>query len=643
MIEQEEVVVTPGYFPEKLQQNCISSGLQMDQREIAKTPGAPDVFRRLQSIAGVVRAADNSPQLVVRGGSPSENLTIIENIEIFSPFHFASLGSGMENGLSIIEPRLIENAVLLTGGFSSKYGDRLSSVAEITLRDPDKIKITGDAYVNFGGFGSFFTGPLNNNVSWMISARRGIWDLMAKMRDADATPRTIDVHSKIIAEPAKGHALTLSAIYVQDEVISAAKEEPGFTVANRNTHIVKDVLASGLTWRWLYSTKGFLSATGYVNKNLWKSLRGPDNEKDRLGYESREDFYGLKITSTYQLSRSHEFLLGVDMRNIDAEYTKWSGLDTTRTGLFIQPYRIEFGPQSTYKIAAFLDYTIRFFPWMKGNVGVRGDYFRFTDDQVISPRLGLSIDPTEESRVYVQYGQFTQFPAFNTIFLNSLNSNLATSKATHYILGAEYLLASDLQLKAEFFYKDLENLAVAETDTSTLYRSTGTGYAEGIECTLTKKMSDDIYILANYTYSKSRRNDASGTSDYDFEYDSPHMFNLMTTYKHNTWWEFGVIFRYATGLPYTPYDLSTRRYINGTWYAEKDPKSFARYPDYLRLDVRIDRRFVFNSWNLDVYIELWNLTNHTNVVSYNYSTDFLTTKAMTIFQFMPMIGIAAEF
>ena len=77
------------------------------------------------------------------------------------------------------------------------------------------------------------------------------------------------------------------------------------------------------------------------------------------------------------------------------------------------------------------------------------------------------------------------------MFLNSENSNLATSKAAHYILGAEYLLASDLQLKAEVFYKDLKNLAVAETDTSTLYKSTGTGYAEGIECTLTKKMSDD--------------------------------------------------------------------------------------------------------------------------------------------------------
>ncbi|MEA3446112.1 MAG: TonB-dependent receptor, partial [Bacteroidota bacterium] len=222
-------------------------------------------------------------------------------------------------------------------------------------------------------------------------------------------------------------------------------------------------------------------------------------------------------------------------------------------------------------------------------------------------------------------------------------SNLKTNKATHYIVGFEYLLSKDMQLKIEGFYKDMKDLAVAQTDTSKLYTSTGTGNAKGIEFTITKKMSNNLYLLLNYTYCKSTRKDTENEQTYDFDYDSPNMANLMVTYKLGDWWDFSLSCRYSTGLPYTPYDISTRYQINDKWYCEREEKNSQRLPDYFRIDARADRRFIFRNYNIIAFAEIWNLTNHENIISYDYSDDFLNKESVILFSIMPMLGVSIEF
>lgn len=641
-IEMSELVVKSDYFENELDEG-VTSILSINHREVSKTPGVPDIFRRLQSVAGIVRASDQSPALIVRGGSPDENLTLLENIEIYSPFHFASLGGGMENGLSVIEPKLIENIKLSTGGFSAKYGDRLSSVTQISLREPEKNRITGDAYFNMGGAGAFFTGPLTSKASWMLSGRRGIWDLMTKMRGEDYSPRTIDLHSKVIYEPTMNHKFTFSGIFVQDEVTGIKEEEQEYFGIEKNLRIVKNVTAIGINWRWLYSKHGFLLVTPYFNLNDWGQKTGPDEDKDKFGHETRENYYGTKAELTYQLSKKHELVIGGDFKRIEADYTKWNGLDTLRTGIITPPYKVEFGPQNTFKASSFIQYSLTPYSWTQLNLGLRHDYFDFTKENIISPRLGASFDISHKAKINMAYGLFGQFPQFYKIFLSPVNFNLETSKSTHNILGIEYNLKADLQLKIEGFYKDLKDLPVAKTDTSKIYESTGQGFAKGIEFTLTKKMSSDLYLLMNYTYSNSRRQDRIILKEYDFDYDSPHILNVMATYKLGDWWEFGLIYRYASGLPYTPYDLSTVRQVNGTWYCDEGTKNSERLPNYQRLDLRVDHRFIFNTWNLSLYLEIWNLTNHDNITRYEYSADFGKKSPVTLFAVMPMIGLAVEF
>jgi hypothetical protein len=639
----EEIVVRPDYFnlPDEMAINSISS---INAKEIKNTPGIPDMFRRLQAVAGVNKKADNSPVLIVRGGAPDENLTYIENIEIYSPYHFSSLSGGMAEGVSIIQPKIINNVTFITGGFSCQYGDKLSSVTEIQLQQPPQNRYSTDITLDFSGFGTIVSGPVTQKSSWMISGRRSIYDLIMKMRGKNYSPRTTDVHIKYIFEPDRKNKFTLYGMYVNDNVEREKSEDDiGLADQLKYRDITKSMGALGLTWKYLYAQNGYLQITPFLNLNNWQLSEGRIKDITDLGQRNDENYYGINAFAAYRFNRKHRLTFGSQIKWINSSYEKWSKGDTLLTGVIQPEFNIQFGPLTSYKSSAYLHHYYSPTYWLKLNGGIRADFFDFTKDFSINPRMGFQMKLSERLNINASYGIYSQFPPFYKIFLDIRNSELNASNATHYIIGTEYIITKEMQVKVEIFYKDLKNLPYNMTDTSKLYFSDGTGNTKGIEFSLTKKMSKDIYVLLNYTYCKSIRKDGKDSEEYDYDYDSPHIFNLMSTYKLGKWWDFSFTFRYSTGLPYTPYDLNTRYQDNGKWYCEKGEKNSERLPDYLRVDLRADRRFILRNFNLCTFIEIWNLTNHENIMNYEYSDDFLTKEPITLFSIMPMLGLSFEF
>jgi hypothetical protein len=642
-IQLEEILIQPEYFslPDYMAINSISS---IGTKEIKHTPGIPDMFRRLQAFAGVNKQADNSSVLIVRGGAPDENLTLIENIEIYSPYHFSSLSGGMAEGVSVIQPKIINNVTFITGGFSSQYGDRLSSVTEIQLAQPSHDHYNTDITIDISGFGAIISGPLTKESSWMISGRRSIYDLMMKMRGKNYYPRTTDVHLKYIFEPDKKNKFTLYRMYVNDDLDrEKSEDEIGLADQLKYRNISKSMSALGITWKYLYSRNGYLQVTPFVNLNNWQLSEGRIKDITDLGQENNENYFGIDAFAAYRFNMRHRIIFGGQVKWMNVLYEKWSKGDTLFTGVIQPAFNIQFGPLTTFKSAAYTHYYYSPVYWLKLNGGIRADFFNFSNDFSLNPRFGFRLKLSEELNINASCGIYSQFPPFYKIFLDQRNSRLKASNAIHYITGIEYLISKDMQCKVEIFHKDLKNLSFSLTDTSKLYFSNGTGNVNGIEVSLTKKMSKNLYILLNYTYSKSIRKDGNYSDKYDFDFDSPHIFNMMYTYKLGKWWDFSLSCRYSTGLPYTPYDLTTRYQINGKWYCEKGEKNSERLPDYFRIDLRIDRRFIARNFNISTFIELWNLTNHENVMNYEYSEDFLTKEPIILFSMMPMIGLSFEF
>lgn len=642
--EVDEVVVKAGSF-DNISAVSVNSSTSIDNQEIRRTPGIPDVFRRLQSVSGIARSSESSAALIVRGGDPEENLTLIENVEVFSPFHFSSLSGETGGGMSIIEPRLVENVTMSTGGFGALYGDRLSAVTRITLQEPEKNRLNGDVSFDMGGLSAFFSGPVTSNSSFLVAGRRGILDLLLEMTggEFDFKPSTWDLHTKFLYEPSIDHKISLYGMYAQDEITGSAKEEDNFDETSFST-LKKEQVAVGINWRWLFSEKGYVLLTPYYNTNDW-SLRFGDEEekKGNNGKNNIEDHIGAKAEVFYRLSAAHRLSVGGEFKRISAEYKEWAEVDTLPTGVVVPAYNIFFKPDDTYKASSFVEYYYDPLAGVTLTAGLRQDYFDYTGETTVSPRASAAVQLNETMGVSASWGVFHQFPQFYKIFLAEENKNLQSAKSVHYIAGMTYLLAPDMQLKAEGFYKNLYDIPVTSSDTGKVFKNTGSGYATGVELTLTQKMSANLYMLLNYTYSISKRQDDAQSKEYFFKFDRTHSANLMATYKLGEWWEFGLTCSYATGMPHTPFDIATRRQEDGKWFADKGPKNSARFSDYFRVDFRVDRRFIFDSWNIRTYIEVWNLTNHDNVFEYQYSNDFTTIKKEVLFPLTPMIGVAVEF
>lgn len=643
--ELDEVTIRQKVFARNstLGMNSINS---ISSAEIRNTPGVPDLFRRIQSVAGVGRATDFSPALIVRGSDPEENLTYIEGIQIYSPFHFSNLGgTAMSDGMSIIEPKLVQKVNVSTGGFSSRYGDGLSSVTEIVLSEPEMRKLGGNISFDMGGVSSNLSGSVNDRFSWLWGGRLGMWEMFMKMQGRDYHPTTKDSHLKLIYKPSKKHKLKLYGLYVSDKMWRIKKDDDLEDIhEEKYRDLNKNTSALGINWQWLYSKRGYVSVTPYMNINNWEMTEGTLDEKELFGYANNEDFYGLRGEVLYRLNLRNRILLGTEYRKISTKYNQWAPADTLQNGLIRPPYDISFSKENTYKYSTFITYFYSPKNWLHFTTGIRQDYFQFTNSSSWSPRIGASMDITKSFKTNAAIGIYRQFPQFYKVFLSPYNESLESSQSVHYIVGFEYLINPDMQIKVEGYFKDLSKLPVQERESDFVYKSIGGGYSRGLEFTLTQKMTGNLYLLVNYSISESVRKDSSNGNTYPFIYDSPHVLNVMATYRTNKRWEISLISRYSSGFPYTPFDIDTKFQLDNKWYCLYGGKNASRLPDYYRLDVRIDRRFIYKNWNLSLFLEVWNITNNENVMKYEYNSDFTAKESVpSMFGLMPMFGMLAEF
>lgn len=644
VLEGEEIFVTIDYFNKDNEKPISSKSLS--PMEIRSSPGsAEDIFRVIQSMPGVSAAGGKSANLVVRGGSPDENRTLLDNIEIYNPLHFARSGSSM-GVISIINPSLLEGVDFLTGGFPAKYGDNLSSVFEMRLKEGNRTHMNTDMNVNLAGFGLLVDGPLPGNGSLVFSGRRGFFDLITSAMNRPAAPQYWDFVGKVTYNFGPKHKLSLIGFYYLDLFEKSGATVASSSNANRNYDFIsRDDFGSaiGFNWRYLFSSNGYMLTTAAVTTNGWKSLFGTESEPRLNGDDIMEREIHFKSELTYKINTAAEIKTGLFWKGINSDHFVWKAADTTRTGFLIPSDTIVYHPSPTYKSGGFVQGIWHPIERLSLNAGLRADLFEFTGKTKISPRLGMSYYLMDKTTLNAAYGHFYQSPEAYQVAQDSANLSLQSSRAIHYIAGLEHLFKSDTKFSVEVYHKELDDLFVG-SDTSNILSNSGTGYARGVEFYIQKKMNKNLVGSVAYTYSLSKRRDSGHLPEYNFEYDRPHNFTLVGGYKLSGKWQIGAKFQYASGNPYTPVVGAVQK--GSKWYVVDGDYNSARYPDYHRLDIRIDRRFHFRNWMLSVYLDLWNAYNRDNVNSYRYNVDaagLITREATYDFPMLPIFGISAQF
>ncbi|MCZ7603174.1 MAG: TonB-dependent receptor [Melioribacteraceae bacterium] len=641
--EMDEVQVSADHFAKPVE-NPVSFRT-ISPEEIRRSPGsAEDIFRVMQSMPGVATAGTKSAQLIVRGGSPEENLTLLDNIEVYNPIHFARTGESM-GVISIVNPALIQKVDFLTGGFPAKYGDKMSSVFDMTLKEGNRETMNTDVNLNIAGFGVTMDGPLTDNANMIFSLRRGYFDLITSLLDKPVAPNYYDAVGKISFDLNKDNRISLVGFYYIDQIERTGIEKGETYSWNRFNYLTRDDYGSaiGINWRSLISEKAFSLVTASYTSNGWNTIQGTELERDLLGEDIREDEFSLRSEFNYQFSSKLNLKLGGQFKVINSHNESWSPADTTRDGTITPANTISYQPDAEFKSMFFLQSSFRVVDPLLISVGLRYDYFSLTNEINFSPRISLSYNLSERARLNFAWGRYYQTPANYEVAPDERNLSLNSSYADHYIAGLEYRLGLDTKVGIEIYHKELSNLIV-DPDSSNLLINTGSGYAQGVEFSLQKKFTDGFVGSASYSYSISKRRDYESTALYDFEYDRPHILNLIFGLEIGSGWQIGAKFQYASGNPYTPVTGVTK--INNIFYVINGESNSARYPNYHKLDLRIDKQFVFDSWSFSVYLDLWNVYNRDNVVSYSFKTakdGTVTTEPRYDFGIMPIIGFTAKF
>jgi hypothetical protein len=296
--------------------------------------------------------------------------------------------------------------------------------------------------------------------------------------------------------------------------------------------------------------------------------------------------------------------------------------------------------------------------------GARVDYAYDSSNADFSPRLVARYDliapGAEESegmpdgeralRTTLKggVGLFHQPPDFGETDEVFGTPGLLSNRSVHYSLGVEQELSRQIELGVEGYYKDLSRLVSRQPDPSGgfEYANDGRGYVIGTETLLKYKPDKRFFGWLSYTLSRSVRQDNPDAEQRLFEFDQTHNFIVLGSYRLGRGWEFGARFRVVSGPLHTPVlgGLPALYVADAGTYVPLRGKPFSeRLPLFHQLDIRVDKRWQFEDWNLSAYLDVQNVYNNPAVEAVVYNYDFSQRVQQTGLPIIPSIGLRGEF
>ena len=273
--------------------------------------------------------------------------------------------------------------------------------------------------------------------------------------------------------------------------------------------------------------------------------------------------------------------------------------------------------------------------------GVRKTHENYLNKTYTEPRLGIEWAWSDRTLLNAGWGKHNQMPANQEILRNLGNPNLSHIRADHRVLGISHTLDEGWSWKSEAYYKKLTDLVV--DDPALNYVNGGSGKAYGLEFLVKKAQTERLSGWLSLTLAKSERhNDRTGET-FKFGYDQPVNATLVGRYKLRSDWSLGAKWTYHTGNSYTPVLGTSGTYPDGRPRPQYGAVNSERLPNYHRLDLRLDRTYIFNTWQLTTFLDIINAYANKNVDGYDYGPNYNKKEPIYQLPFIPSFGIEAEF
>jgi hypothetical protein len=654
-IDLEGIEVRASYFQKN--PDAPVSVQKLSYEEIRRSPGGfEDILRAISVLPGVAQVQTGRNDLVVRGGAPSENLYTVDNIDIPNINHFGTQGAA-GGPLSYINLDFVRETSFSTGGFGARYGDKLSSVLSIDLRDGRTDRLGGKATVAATQFGLNLEGPIDKSGSFVFSARRSYLDIIFKSAGFSFVPEYWDFLGRASYTLDQQNELTFLAVGAIDDVNFFYRDAEDAYNNSRILGTAQNQYASGFTFRHLFSSgiatftlgRSFISYDGVQRDSLLNPI---------FTNRSEEGETSLKADVVLKVTPHTEFSLGAQAKRVTfASNLALPGFTTSfgdTLSVQVQDYRT-----AGTKSAAYAQISHHVWDQLVLTLGGRLDFFDLLETKFYAaPRASIAYEWTPLTTFTASAGVYYQNPSYIWLVSNAENRRMKAIRADQYILGVEHLLRTDLKVRLEGFLKEYGNypasltrpyLVLANTgggfggaeDNFASYGldplvSEGTGRAYGVELLLQKKLSEvPLYGLASLTLSRNVFTALDGIERAG-AFDQQVILNLTAGYQFDERWEASMKFRFATGRPYTPFTSTGTQNVS--------EYNSLRVPAGHGLDIRVDRRWNFSSWNLIAYVDVQNVYNNrgSGSVRWNAREQRVETNENAI-GILPSIGVSAEF
>lgn len=633
------------------------SAVSVSPAFISKMPslgGEVDVFRTMQLLPGVKQSSELSSGLYVRGGSPDQNLTLLDGVIVYNPMHLGGF-------LSVFNSDALRDVKLIKGAFPAEYGGRISSVLDMTMKEGTKEKISGSGGISLISSRLAVEGPIGENTSFMIAGRRMYLDILMALgsKDSDEMPTYYfyDLNLKLNHKISDNDHIFLSGFLCEDVLNEPESSEENFDIFWGNK-------TANLRWMHIVSPELFTNfSLIYTDYTFGTNIYEKDQKANNFKSSSQIQDIMLRADAQYLPSKNHKIKLGVE--------TIWHNFTSKAALNYADYFDAPFNKKEVGSLEAsiYLQDEWDISDLWNANIGGRMYYFQEANYFRFEPRISTSYKLTDETSLKGSIAlahQFLHLIVRNDITLPTdlwfpSTEKVKPSRAWQGVLGAEHIFeGGEYMLSAEIYYKDMKNLY--EYKDSSVFTfgiplenqfTRGRGEAYGMEIFFNKRLGSFTGWIG-YTLSWTKRyfDELNNGKMFYPRYDRRHDINVVLAYKFNESWELGATWYYGTGQAYT---MPTGTYqfedIGGfPWGDEKyqyTERNGARLPSFHKLDLNFMHHYEWFGLPFTFSINIYNAYAQKNPFAWYISNDWDTgnkkLKQITMFPFIPTFGLSFKF
>jgi hypothetical protein len=623
---------------------------QAGGEEVITTAGDfGDISRFLQTFPGVVATSDLSNEVVVRGGHPMENLFLVDGIEVPNINHMATLGTTGGFG-PMIDAGVVQGLKMYTGGYDARYPERLSSVTEIQTLDAVNSTEHAEADVGIQGFGGLAEKRLRVG-DLLVSAHYGLLDVMNSV-GINGLPSYTNELARLRHTDASGNRLTILHLAGWDSLQSDRCASDPAETSSVSSQYSGWRETTGFEFQHVHSANSFLVASVSDSEQIehihqQDQIIGPSTTNifimgcpipasvfqptpvymedsnnafstASLRYEWSASRVALSAGSAVWLQRPHY--------QIDQPIGAFSPYSVAPVRADSTSFASDF---STGETGSFAQFTMHPIKPLELSAGGRLQTFAFGNHATLTPRLSLRYSLGESVGLHVAYASYAQLPPYVYMLSYPQNRSMSPMRSTHEIVGMDLGFVPSSAIRIEAYNKQY-----SDTPTSTEYpsvtlhdmvdmlgqqfvwlpmNSRGDGGSSGIEVSDLTRIHSSLTVRGSFAYSRAKfagLDHVMRPSNFDF----PWIFNIAALQRIGHSYEISTRYGYASGRPYTPYDLADSTAQDRPIYDVSEMNN-TRAPHFARLDAQMNKDVVVHGLHLEIYAGVNNILDRKNFLS----------------------------